>query len=86
MRPIGGWALGRYADRFGRRSALTLSVTVMAAGSLMIAVTPGYQPPHSHHPPHGPRPRPPAGARRNARRIGQERMISSGVRVRSAGR
>ncbi|MFI6865646.1 MFS transporter [Nocardia sp. NPDC050406] len=42
MRPIGGWALGRYADRFGRRSALTLSVTVMAAGSLLIAVTPGY--------------------------------------------
>lgn len=42
MRPIGGWALGRYADKFGRRSALTLSVTVMAAGSLMIAVTPGY--------------------------------------------
>ncbi|MFX0580553.1 MFS transporter [Nocardia nepalensis] len=43
MRPLGGWALGRYADRFGRRSALTLSVTVMAAGSLLIAVTPGYQ-------------------------------------------
>nr|WP_221333580.1 MFS transporter [Nocardia transvalensis] len=43
MRPIGGWALGRYADRFGRRSALTLSVTVMAAGSLLIAVTPGHQ-------------------------------------------
>ncbi|QIS09028.1 MFS transporter [Nocardia arthritidis] len=43
MRPIGGWLLGRYADRFGRRSALTLSVTVMAAGSLLIAVTPGYQ-------------------------------------------
>ncbi|AXK84718.1 MFS transporter [Nocardia farcinica] len=42
MRPLGGWALGRYADRFGRRSALTLSVTVMAAGSLLIAVTPGY--------------------------------------------
>ncbi|WP_024804924.1 MFS transporter [Nocardia sp. BMG51109] len=43
MRPLGGWALGRYADRFGRRSALTLSVTVMAAGSLLIACTPGYQ-------------------------------------------
>lgn len=43
MRPLGGWALGRYADRFGRRSALTLSVTVMAAGSLLIALTPGYQ-------------------------------------------
>jgi len=42
MRPLGGWALGRYADRFGRRAALTLSVTVMAAGSLVIAVTPGY--------------------------------------------
>ncbi|WP_328409318.1 MFS transporter [Nocardia sp. NBC_00403] len=43
MRPIGGWLLGRYADRFGRRSALTLSVSVMAAGSLLIALTPGYQ-------------------------------------------
>jgi MHS family alpha-ketoglutarate permease-like MFS transporter len=42
MRPIGGWALGWYADRFGRRSALTLSVTVMAAGSLLIALTPSY--------------------------------------------
>ncbi|RDI63444.1 MFS transporter [Nocardia pseudobrasiliensis] len=43
MRPIGGWLLGRYADRFGRRSALTLSVSVMAAGSLLIALTPGHQ-------------------------------------------
>ncbi|MBV6761794.1 MFS transporter [Rhodococcus opacus] len=42
MRPIGGWIMGRYADRHGRRSALTLSVTVMAAGSLVIAVTPSY--------------------------------------------
>jgi len=42
MRPIGGWLLGRYADRFGRRSALTLSVTMMATGSLAIAVTPGH--------------------------------------------
>ncbi|MCC3326928.1 MFS transporter [Nocardia abscessus] len=43
MRPLGGWVLGWYADRFGRRAALTLSVTVMAAGSLLIAVTPGYE-------------------------------------------
>ncbi|WP_107654206.1 MFS transporter [Nocardia suismassiliense] len=43
MRPLGGWLLGRYADKYGRRSALTLSVTVMASGSLLIAVTPGYQ-------------------------------------------
>jgi len=42
MRPLGGWILGRYADRFGRRAALSLSVTLMAAGSLLIALTPGY--------------------------------------------
>ncbi|MBF6327538.1 MFS transporter [Nocardia transvalensis] len=43
MRPIGGWLLGRFADRAGRRAALTLSVSVMAAGSLLIALTPGYE-------------------------------------------
>ncbi|WP_026423535.1 MFS transporter [Actinokineospora inagensis] len=42
MRPIGGWLLGRFADRFGRRTALTLSVTLMAFGSLVVALTPGY--------------------------------------------
>ncbi|UUZ90963.1 MFS transporter [Paenibacillus sp. P25] len=42
MRPIGDLLLGRYADRHGRRAALTLSITVMAAGSLIIACTPGY--------------------------------------------
>jgi MHS family alpha-ketoglutarate permease-like MFS transporter len=42
MRPIGGWLLGRFADRFGRRTALVASVSLMAFGSLMIAVTPGY--------------------------------------------
>ncbi|MGI8310407.1 MFS transporter [Saccharopolyspora hattusasensis] len=42
MRPLGGWLLGRYADRFGRRAALTFSVTLMACGSLLIALTPGY--------------------------------------------
>ena len=43
MRPLGGWLFGRYADRFGRRAALTLSVTLMGAGSLGIAVLPGYE-------------------------------------------
>jgi MFS transporter, MHS family, alpha-ketoglutarate permease len=43
MRPIGGWVLGRYADRHGRKPAMTLSVTLMCAGSLIIAVTPGYE-------------------------------------------
>lgn len=42
MRPIGSLLLGRYADRHGRRAALTLSVTIMAGGSLVIAVTPNY--------------------------------------------
>lgn len=43
IRPVGGWVFGRYADRFGRRAALTLSVTMMGAGSLSIAVLPGYE-------------------------------------------
>lgn len=42
MRPLGGWMLGRYADRHGRRAALTLSVTLMAFGSLLIALTPSF--------------------------------------------
>jgi len=42
MRPLGGWLMGRYADRHGRRAALTTSVLMMCAGSLLIAVTPSY--------------------------------------------
>ena len=42
VRPIGGWLFGRYADRRGRKAALTLSVLLMSVGSLIIAVTPGY--------------------------------------------
>jgi MFS transporter, MHS family, alpha-ketoglutarate permease len=42
MRPVGGYLLGRFADQFGRRNALTLSVLLMAAGSLLITLTPGY--------------------------------------------
>jgi MHS family alpha-ketoglutarate permease-like MFS transporter len=42
VRPLGGWMFGRYADRFGRRAALTLSVTLMGVGSLGIAFLPGY--------------------------------------------
>ncbi|HEX8445922.1 MAG TPA: MFS transporter [Sphingomonas sp.] len=43
MRPIGAWIMGIYADRRGRKAGLTLSVTLMCAGSLLIAVTPGYE-------------------------------------------
>ncbi|SDP22540.1 MFS transporter, MHS family, alpha-ketoglutarate permease [Streptomyces sp. cf386] len=42
MRPLGGWLLGAYADRYGRRRALTLSVTLMSVGSLTIALAPGH--------------------------------------------
>lgn len=43
MRPVGGWLLGMAADRYGRRMALTLSVTAMCLGSLVIAVCPTYE-------------------------------------------
>jgi MHS family alpha-ketoglutarate permease-like MFS transporter len=42
MRPLGAWLLGAYADRHGRRAALLLSVRLMAGGSLLIAIAPGY--------------------------------------------
>jgi len=42
MRPIGGWVLGIYADRHGRKAALTLSVAMMCTGSLIIALAPTY--------------------------------------------
>ena len=42
MRPVGAWVMGVYADRKGRKAGLTLSVSLMCAGSLIIALTPGY--------------------------------------------
>lgn len=42
MRPIGGWIMGMYADKKGRKAALTLSVLLMSGGSLFIAIVPGY--------------------------------------------
>ena len=41
-RPVGAWLMGLYADRKGRKAALTLAVGLMCAGSLIIAVTPGH--------------------------------------------
>ena len=43
MRPLGGWLMGLYADRYGRKRSLVLSVLLMCAGSLLIAVAPGYE-------------------------------------------
>lgn len=42
MRPIGGWLMGVYGDRHGRKAGLSLSVTLMCAGSLIIALTPSH--------------------------------------------
>lgn len=42
VRPIGGWLMGWYADRRGRKAALTLSVMLMCSGSLLIAIAPTY--------------------------------------------
>ncbi|NUZ05829.1 MFS transporter [Schlegelella sp. ID0723] len=42
MRPIGGWLLGRLADRKGRKVSMLVSVTMMCGGSLLIACLPTY--------------------------------------------
>jgi MHS family alpha-ketoglutarate permease-like MFS transporter len=42
MRPIGGWLFGSIADKIGRKKSMTLSVLLMSFGSLLIALTPGY--------------------------------------------
>lgn len=42
MRPIGGWFFGSIADKIGRKKSMTLSVLLMSFGSLLIALTPGY--------------------------------------------
>ncbi|OBJ44235.1 alpha-ketoglutarate transporter [Mycolicibacterium mucogenicum] len=39
-RPIGSWFFGRFADRRGRRTALMVSVSLMAACSMVIALVP----------------------------------------------
>ncbi|WP_151980473.1 MFS transporter [Acinetobacter guerrae] len=42
MRPIGALVLGPYVDRIGRRKGLMVTLSIMAVGSLLIALTPGY--------------------------------------------
>lgn len=42
MRPIGAWLMGIYSDRHGRKAGLTLSVSLMCGGSLLIAATPNH--------------------------------------------
>ena len=42
-RPVGAIVLGMYADKKGRKAALTLSILLMIIGTLAIAVMPSYQ-------------------------------------------
>ncbi|MBW9105642.1 MFS transporter [Paraburkholderia phenoliruptrix] len=43
MRPLGAVVIGAYADRAGRKAALTLSILLMMGGTFIIAVLPTYQ-------------------------------------------
>jgi MHS family citrate/tricarballylate:H+ symporter-like MFS transporter len=42
MRPLGAVILGAYIDRIGRRKGLLVTLTLMAAGTVLVACVPGY--------------------------------------------
>src|SRR5260370_9902100 len=41
-RPIGGVMLGAYADRYGRKASLMVSIVMMTFGTLALALMPSY--------------------------------------------
>src|SRR5690606_17264963 len=41
-RPLGGLLLGAYADKHGRKAAMTLTITLMALGTAAIGLIPAY--------------------------------------------
>jgi MHS family proline/betaine transporter-like MFS transporter len=43
IRPVGAVVLGSYADRVGRKPALSLSITLMVVGTLLITAMPSYE-------------------------------------------
>jgi len=43
MRPLGALVLGAYVDRIGRRKGLILTLTLMAIGTMTLALTPSYK-------------------------------------------
>ena len=43
IRPIGGVVLGAYADRYGRKASLMVSIVLMTVGTLALALTPAYE-------------------------------------------
>lgn len=42
MRPLGGIVIGAYADRRGRKAAMTLTMLMMAVGTGILGLTPSY--------------------------------------------
>jgi MHS family alpha-ketoglutarate permease-like MFS transporter len=42
FRPLGGWLLGRFADLRGRRTAMLLTILLMAGGSFVIGILPTF--------------------------------------------
>src|SRR5215469_8745565 len=42
MRPVGSLVLSPFADRYGRRRMLSLTILLMGLGSLIVSVTPSY--------------------------------------------
>lgn len=42
IRPIGGVVLGAYADRYGRKASLMISIVLMTIGTMTIALMPTY--------------------------------------------
>lgn len=42
MRPVGALVLGSYADKYGRKKGLVLTLSIMSLGTVLIALTPSY--------------------------------------------
>src|SRR5260221_7959069 len=57
-RPIGGIVIGRIGDAKGRKTALVLTIMLMAAGTVLIGISPTYAPPAGPGPLLIPVPRP----------------------------
>ncbi len=43
MRPLGSLLSGSIGDRYGRRAALTVSMTAMAFSTFLVGILPGYE-------------------------------------------
>jgi MFS family permease len=43
LRPLGGAVIGAFADRAGRRQAMLLTIVLITAGTMGLALTPSYQ-------------------------------------------